>query len=202
MVPKSESDTIIDHVLANDADTELALKIGSAYTDLRSRIISDFMGRVAGVLMPKLAGRWMSHPVDPLSFMEERWDLFKLQLLNNPAEIRINIGHGDGGVFKNPYVAVRTEVVAFNTSEVNSAIGAAFAKGPKSDVSVWYQYFHKLLGTKHLDWGSNEMSLEMVRSVEIVELVANRLEKLCAAVEAALMEIGQRAVSSTPSEEE
>ena len=76
------------------------------------------------------------------------------------------------------------------------------ADRPKTDVSVWYQYLHKLLGKKHLDWGSNEMSLEMVRSVEIVELVANRLEKLCAAVEVALMEIGQRAVSSTPSEDE
>ncbi len=133
MSPKSELDTIIEHILADEADTELALKIGTADSDLRGRIITNFMACVAEILRVKLASQWHCASQNASSFKEAD-TLFEVKMSSHPSGIRVVIAQDQVGFPKIPYFAVRPEVELFKTPALTAAISTRFA--PKPDYKM------------------------------------------------------------------
>lgn len=177
--PKSERQAIIEFSTTDWRQLDMALKIGAAYVELHTHVITRFVGEVAEILSRQYAEHWLVLPGTSDSF-SEKWAVFlEVRHRHHNPVLQIVFCGDELEYPKTAYIAVRFSD-RYNREEALKAwIDSQFAPGKPSEASLWYRYLDKA----HLKWGSDETALEMYRQDSFAERIADQIGRICRAIE-------------------
>ena len=189
MTARSERDVIIDHALRDEANLEIALKIGQAYSDLCGRVIVGFLAAVEAALSPRLQSAWkVTVPSDSAHIATQH--CLNAHVLSHPGGVHVLLTADESKYPYTMFFAVRSDPsVAVDLKEhVRDTINASHLEGKRGDPSFWYRYVDKA----YTHWGSEDATLLLYRKGEALTYFVDHLERLARAVEQALAGKGSR----------
>src|SRR5215469_6677821 len=129
MTLRSEKDVILEHALRDTENLQIALKIGAAYTDLCTRVITDFIKLVETRLAAQMGSTWKVCMGDVNTFAS-RWTTFlQADSLAHPGQFAVVLGGDGSGYPKKVYLAVHSTSAKESHESFRTRINRLYAKG-------------------------------------------------------------------------
>ena len=178
---RSERDVVLEHALRDEANLDIALKIGAAYDELCRRVVAQFLAAIEHKLSPMLGREWKFTTCRDFHKLAERWvDLVVIEYLSHPGQFRIHVV-GDE-YLKVVWLGVRATEAPELREKVKLAINRDIANGKIGDPSFWWCDIQKA----YSNWQSEEVLLLLYRMDDALEYFVSTLKRLAETIQIAL----------------
>ena len=175
MAKKEEINLIVDYALEND-DLATALKIGSAYDEIRKTIIISFIKRLESALKDILDPEWIIIENELKQITFQNYECFFLSKEHWRDDYRIGIESQNKGA-KNFVIGVRKNEKKphMQGDKLKNQLDQVCGTGKANKWWEWYRYIE---GT-YRNWGDNEEALiKMHNSDEPVTYFKDYIKKI------------------------
>ncbi|MBX9680423.1 MAG: hypothetical protein K2X38_16820 [Gemmataceae bacterium] len=185
-----EREFVIKHALECEENLSLALSVGDAYDDLRSRLIDLFLAELSSIVSRKVLPGWtVKGASGPFAATKKLSHAVAVCFDHQTGELQVVLAGQEGRLPKQMLFWIPKDICGLEEDEqaiVRQSVDAAVGTGTRYIDSIWCRY----LSEPYSPWGSPSSILHIYRKAEWLEFFSTYLLQMTIGVDSAIRKLG------------